>query len=176
MQGSGKTLAFGLPILQLLHSEAPALEAEAGITAAGTTAAEAMAHINGQRSGPEAAHRPLRALILEPTRELAMQVGLLPSSLLLHAARTSNSASETSSVRAPALSAMKSITSRNLASWALRGHHAAHAALAGLWNNTPSNSFRIQACAGLEAPAEASNAAAGVGPTIVGGTSQAMLQ
>ena len=83
MQGSGKTLAFGLPILQLLHSEAPAVEDEAGITEAETTAAEAMAHINGQRAGPEAAHRPLRALILEPTRELAMQVGLLPSSSLL---------------------------------------------------------------------------------------------
>ena len=102
VQGSGKTLAFGLPILQLLHCEAPAVEADAGIMEAGTTAAEAMAHITGQQSGPEAARRPLRALILEPTRELAMQVGLLPSLLRLHAARSSDSASEASSVCVPA--------------------------------------------------------------------------
>ena len=176
MQGSGKTLAFGLPILQLLHSEAPAVEAEAGIMEAGTTAAEAMAHITGQRPGPEAAHRPLRALILEPTRELAMQVELLPSFLLLHAARSSDSASETSSVCVSALSAMKSITSRNLAWCALRGHHASHAALAGQWNNTSSSPLQIRACAGLRAPAEASKAAGGVGPPTVGGTSQAMPQ
>jgi hypothetical protein len=60
--------------------------AEAGIMEAGTTAAEAMTRINGQRSGVEAAHRRLRALILEPTRELAMQVGLPPFLLLLQGA------------------------------------------------------------------------------------------
>lgn len=164
VQGSGKTLAFGLPILQVLHSEAPAVEADAGIMEAGTTAAEAMAHITGQRSGPEAARRPLRALILEPTRELAMQVGLLPSLLLLHAARSSDSASETSSVCVPALSAMKSITSCNPALYVLRDHQASYAAVAGQWNNTLSRSLQIRACAGLRAPAEARKGAGGVGP------------
>lgn len=52
MQGSGKTLAFGLPILDLLcQAQTPT-----------TNDAEA------------AAPSPLRALILAPTRELAMQV------------------------------------------------------------------------------------------------------
>ena len=63
MQGSGKTLAFGLPILQLLHSEAPAGDAAAD-------AGHAEAGCQSQQTG----RTPLRALILEPTRELAMQV------------------------------------------------------------------------------------------------------
>ena len=62
MQGSGKTLAFGLPILQLLHSEAHANDAaDAGHSEAGG---------QSQQRG----RTPLRALILEPTRELALQV------------------------------------------------------------------------------------------------------
>lgn len=48
--GTGKTAAFALPILQVLHSER---------TAAG--------HRDGKR--------PIRALILTPTRELAIQIG-----------------------------------------------------------------------------------------------------
>jgi len=57
IQGSGKTLAFGLPILDLLcQAQTPAIDAS-------TTTAEAA-------SAPS----PLRALILAPTRELAMQV------------------------------------------------------------------------------------------------------
>lgn len=54
--GSGKTLAFGLPIMQRLVTEADG-EAGAGL---------------GERKIPGS---PLRALVLTPTRELAMQVG-----------------------------------------------------------------------------------------------------
>ncbi len=49
--GTGKTAAFALPILQRLHENAPA-------------------HAN-----PRGATRPIRALILTPTRELAAQIG-----------------------------------------------------------------------------------------------------
>jgi len=45
--GTGKTAAFSLPILQLLHGE----------------------------NRPKAANRPIRALIVTPTRELAIQIG-----------------------------------------------------------------------------------------------------
>jgi len=48
--GTGKTAAFALPILQILHAERTA---------------------NGQRDGK----RPIRTLILTPTRELAIQIG-----------------------------------------------------------------------------------------------------
>ena len=51
LQGSGKTLAFGLPIMQLLMAER-----QAGVA----------------RRGP----KDLKALVLAPTRELALQVGL----------------------------------------------------------------------------------------------------
>ena len=51
LQGSGKTLAFGLPIMQLLMAER-----QAGVA----------------RHGP----KDLKALVLAPTRELALQVGL----------------------------------------------------------------------------------------------------
>jgi ATP-dependent RNA helicase DDX24/MAK5 len=54
IQGSGKTLAFGLPILDLICQAQP--------PAAATDAP------------PSTAPSPLRALILAPTRELAMQV------------------------------------------------------------------------------------------------------
>ncbi|GAB4500451.1 MAG: hypothetical protein OHK0019_38950 [Saprospiraceae bacterium] len=48
--GTGKTAAFALPILQILHAERAA---------------------GGQRDGK----RPIRTLILTPTRELAIQIG-----------------------------------------------------------------------------------------------------
>ena len=51
LQGSGKTLAFGLPIMQLLMAER-----QPGVA----------------RRGP----KDLKALVLAPTRELALQVGL----------------------------------------------------------------------------------------------------
>jgi len=51
--GTGKTAAFALPILQLLCEDA------AGITA----------------STPQGGPRPIRALVLTPTRELAIQIG-----------------------------------------------------------------------------------------------------
>jgi ATP-dependent RNA helicase RhlE len=54
--GTGKTAAFALPILQRLMSK-PAAAPEAG------------------PGGPRArAHRPIRALVLSPTRELALQI------------------------------------------------------------------------------------------------------
>lgn len=80
MQGSGKTLAFGLPILQILMAERHAATA----TAAAIDSAEeldAAANVTDGDIAPEVpdASRPsgggpLRALILAPTRELAMQV------------------------------------------------------------------------------------------------------
>jgi ATP-dependent RNA helicase DDX24/MAK5 len=60
LQGSGKTLAFGLPILQLLMQEQQAAAAAAA-AAAGPDA-------------PPPPPSPLRALVLAPTRELALQV------------------------------------------------------------------------------------------------------
>lgn len=68
-QGSGKTLAFGLPILQLLHSEMPTAHADANSEEEGAAAGGSQPKLGAERI-------PLRALILEPTRELAMQVGL----------------------------------------------------------------------------------------------------
>ena len=76
-QGSGKTLAFGLPILQLLHGEAPGAAASAPSAGSLQTGANPEA-AEGQEAPAKLGHSPLRALILEPTRELAMQV--LPSS------------------------------------------------------------------------------------------------
>lgn len=54
-QGSGKTLAFGLPIIQQLLADG---------------GGEAAGHSPRSRMPPS----PLRALILLPTRELALQV------------------------------------------------------------------------------------------------------
>ncbi|KAF5343466.1 hypothetical protein D9758_011860 [Tetrapyrgos nigripes] len=56
--GSGKTLAYGLPMLHKLLSEAP--------------------------RKPPKTHRPLRALILAPTRELALQVSTHLNACLNH--------------------------------------------------------------------------------------------
>lgn len=78
MQGSGKTLAFAIPILQaLMHERATALRVAMKAAAAGegalsdpsdSSSAEAMIQMTAPAAGP------LRALILCPTRELAMQV------------------------------------------------------------------------------------------------------
>ena len=62
--GSGKTLAFGLPIMQLLLQER---DQRGAAGAAGSQQA------GGEAAGGREAS-PLRALILAPTRELAMQV------------------------------------------------------------------------------------------------------
>lgn len=69
MQGSGKTLAFGLPILQVI------LQHQADQSVVADTSADT----NGAAAAPEGGRRkpgPLQALILAPTRELALQVGL----------------------------------------------------------------------------------------------------
>ena len=76
LQGSGKTLAFGLPILQLLHSEALAAGSGALSADPGQTGAEPDAEAEQPQGASEKLGQcPLRALILEPTRELAMQAG-----------------------------------------------------------------------------------------------------
>ncbi|GBF94480.1 DEAD-box ATP-dependent RNA helicase [Raphidocelis subcapitata] len=64
--GSGKTLAFGLPIMQLLLEEREAEAAEAA--AAGAPASDAAPAARAASDGA------LRALVLAPTRELALQV------------------------------------------------------------------------------------------------------
>jgi len=61
--GTGKTAAFVLPILQRLHSTAPG-----GITAAGP------ATFGPGPGGRRPPRRPVRVLVLVPTRELALQV------------------------------------------------------------------------------------------------------
>ncbi|KAK9864148.1 hypothetical protein WJX84_001573 [Apatococcus fuscideae] len=66
--GSGKTLAFGLPILQLIMQQRGGGTAEAVPLLGGDACAEAPPAPAHHKSGP------LRALILAPTRELALQV------------------------------------------------------------------------------------------------------
>ena len=76
MQGSGKTLAFAIPIVQsLLHERARLLrdsaaegDAEAAFDFGDPQNAASMAALTRSDSGP------LRALVLCPTRELALQV------------------------------------------------------------------------------------------------------
>lgn len=65
--GTGKTAAFALPILQLLHDRLVGSKGDAH----GSTAAHGASH--GHTHAP--AHRRIRALILTPTRELAAQIG-----------------------------------------------------------------------------------------------------
>lgn len=86
VQGSGKTLAFGLPILQLLLAErgegdAAADEDDALVGNADPASAgdeeEGLGGAPPVGGGKRAqTGGPLRALILAPTRELAMQVQL----------------------------------------------------------------------------------------------------
>ncbi|WIA42626.1 hypothetical protein OEZ86_008599 [Tetradesmus obliquus] len=82
--GSGKTLAFGLPILQVLLQEQELLQLQQGHDAAAGNAAAADAAGEAADGDDEEAveggkqqqqqSSPLRALILAPTRELALQV------------------------------------------------------------------------------------------------------
>ena len=84
-QGSGKTLAFGLPIIQLLLEEQSRADDSSGAAPedAGGGDPPGMADAGtGQAEGvPVGARKrmggPLRALIVAPTRELAMQARLL---------------------------------------------------------------------------------------------------
>ena len=89
--GTGKTAAFALPILQLLHGRAAAPEADGHASAGAQGAAHRHApghgHAGASGHGHKAAsppgdgrahasaRRPIRALILTPTRELAAQIG-----------------------------------------------------------------------------------------------------
>jgi superfamily II DNA/RNA helicase len=80
VQGSGKTLAFGLPILQLLLAERDALS-DGLHTDAQTTRSEenqdkedVKKHVGLGEGSKGKQGGGLRALILAPTRELAMQV------------------------------------------------------------------------------------------------------
>lgn len=91
MQGSGKTLAFGLPILQLLLVEREqrlSVQGAAKDNAAGDSGAAATAEADMQEGAAEGGGKrnckggdrgPLRALVLAPTRELAMQVRCIAS-------------------------------------------------------------------------------------------------
>ncbi len=72
--GTGKTAAFALPILQLLHSR-PVGGGHAHPQAAAHGAPHGAAVAHGGSHPPAAAHRRIRALILTPTRELAAQIG-----------------------------------------------------------------------------------------------------
>ena len=91
LQGSGKTLAFAIPIIQaLLHERARLLRdgaADGGVEAAFNFGdpqnAASMAALTTSDSGP------LRALVLCPTRELALQVRL--PKLQLHRSNCSTS-------------------------------------------------------------------------------------
>ncbi len=80
--GSGKTLSYGLPILQRLLEERDDDEGEGGRGGGDEKADEMQDEDGGEEAGVEVEggsrghlrRRVLRALILTPTRELAMQV------------------------------------------------------------------------------------------------------
>ena len=79
LQGSGKTLAFGLPIMQLLLQEREREAAEAAAAAAEAGAEEQQPEGQQPQAQGQAQRKreggKLQALVLAPTRELAMQVG-----------------------------------------------------------------------------------------------------
>ena len=89
VQGSGKTLAFGLPILQLLLDEQAAEATDSAVALKDVSVpadggAEDVDGMNGgTEGGPSQQGRKggsggrLRALVLAPTRELAMQARAL---------------------------------------------------------------------------------------------------
>ncbi|MGO8704418.1 MAG: DEAD/DEAH box helicase [Candidatus Brocadiia bacterium] len=73
--GTGKTAAFALPILQLLHGRPAAQGAPHGQLARHIAGGPAHPTAGAQSAHPHApARTPVRALILTPTRELAAQI------------------------------------------------------------------------------------------------------
>jgi ATP-dependent RNA helicase DDX24/MAK5 len=75
--GSGKTLAYGLPILSaVLHSMDDAVAAAAAAAAASDSSTDTAAVAAAAAESKHVHQLPLQALILCPTRELALQVTL----------------------------------------------------------------------------------------------------
>jgi len=70
--GTGKTAAFALPILHLLSS--PKADAAAPVVAAAGSHAPAHAAPHAHKPRPHGPARQIRAVVLSPTRELAVQI------------------------------------------------------------------------------------------------------
>lgn len=73
--GTGKTAAFAIPILQQLAEEALGSPADVLPAAADAERTSVRRDRKGRSHGREDGCRPIRALILTPTRELASQIG-----------------------------------------------------------------------------------------------------
>ncbi len=70
--GTGKTAAFAIPILVALSKESEAADTETSRAHEGDSAPRSRPH-HPQRKGPASPARVIRALVLTPTRELAVQ-------------------------------------------------------------------------------------------------------
>ncbi len=70
--GTGKTAAFAIPILQMLMESKPS--EEIGESLAVTDSQPSRRDRRGRSHGKTPEHRPIKSLVLTPTRELAMQI------------------------------------------------------------------------------------------------------